>query len=255
MKLLEGKKGLVFGLANDKSIAWGISEACHKHGAELGFTFLNPSLGKRVIPLAESLGSKVILECDVSNDKQLDNVFAEIGRRWGTIDFIVHSVAFANAEDLKERFVLTSRDGFRVALDISAYSLVALARRARSLMPAGGSILAMTYLGSRLVVPNYRLMGVAKAALEACVRELAVDLGPEGIRVNAISSGPIRTLAASGISDFKKLLGVFEKRAPLRRLTTLEDVGSAAVYLLSNFSSAITGEVQYVDCGFNVTAV
>ncbi len=254
MALLDGKKGLVFGLANQKSIAWGISEACRLQGAELGFTYLNEALGKRVIPLAESLGSKLILECDVSNDDDLDRVFRTVGKEWGSIDFIIHSVAYAPPEELKERFLLTSRDGFRIALDVSAYSLIALTRHARALMPTGGSVLTLTYLGSTNVIPHYRLMGVAKAALEASVRELAVDLGPEGIRVNAISAGPIRTLAASGISDFKRLLGGFEERAPLRRLTTIEDVGSSAVYLLSNLSAAVTGEVHYVDCGFNVTA-
>ena len=255
MKLLEGKRGLVIGVANQRSIAWGIAEACHRHGAELAFTFLNEALEKRVVPLAESVNSKLILRCDVQNDEEIEQVFQTQKAEWGTIDFIVHSVAYANGDDLKERFAKTSREGFKLALDVSAYSLVAVTQRALPVMAPGGSILTLSYLGAAQVVPHYRLMGVAKAALEAAVRELAADLGPEGLRVNAISAGPIKTLAASGIADFRQLLGAFESRAPLRRLTTIEDVGSSAVYLVSDLAAAVTGEIHYVDCGFNVTAL
>ena len=254
MKLLEGKKGLVFGVANQRSIAWGIAQACAEHGAELGFTFLNEALEKRVVPLAESIGSKFVVKCDVQKDEEIDSVFEEVKKRWGSVDFIIHSVAFANGDDLKNRFHQTTRQGFQLALDVSAYSFVAVAQRAMPLMSRGGSILTMSYFGAVAVVPHYRVMGVAKAALEAAVRELAVDLGAEGIRVNGISAGPIKTLAASGISDFRDLLTAFEARAPLRRLTTIEDVGASSVYLLSDLAAAVTGEVHYVDCGFNVTA-
>jgi enoyl-[acyl-carrier protein] reductase I len=255
MKFLENKKGLIVGVANERSIAWGIAEACHAAGAKLGFTYLNEALEKRVRPLAESLGSELILRCDVQNERELDAAFREVAEAWGSVDFIVHSVAYAPAEDLRQRFLLTSRDGFRLALDVSAYSLVALMQRAYPLMKEGGAVLTLTYLGSTLVVPHYRVMGVAKAALEATVRELAADLGPEKIRVNAISAGPIRTLAASGIAEFKALLSHFEGRAPLRRLTTIEDVGSVGAFLVSDLSQAITGEVMFVDCGFNTTAI
>lgn len=254
MKLLEGKKGLVFGVANQRSIAWGIAQACADHGAELGFTFLNEALEKRVVPLAESLGSNFVVKCDVQKDEEIEEVFQEVKKRWGTVDFVIHSVAFANGEDLKNRFHQTSRQGFQLALDVSAYSFMAVAQRAVPLMSAGGSLLTLSYFGAVAVVPHYRVMGVAKAALEASVRELAVDLGAEGIRVNGISAGPIKTLAASGIADFRDLLTAFEARAPLRRLTTIEDVGASSVYLLSDLAAAVTGEIHYVDCGFNVTA-
>ena len=253
MKTLEGKKGLVIGVANNRSIAWGIAQAAKNHGAELAFTYLNDALEKRVTPLAESVGSKLVLPCDVQKDEDIDQVFSRLQDEWGQIDFLVHSVAYAQAEDLKDRFVQTSRAGFSLALDVSAYSLVAVAQRARHLMPRGASIITLSYLGARQVVPHYRLMGVAKAALEACVRELAVDLGEDGIRVNAVSAGPIRTLAASGIADFRQLVNAFEIRAPLKTLVTIEDVGESSVYLLSDMSRAVTGEIHYVDCGFNVT--
>ena len=253
--LLTGKKGLILGLANKKSIAWGIARACHEQGASLAFTYLNEALEKRVRPLAESTGSELILPCDVQSDEQIDELFAEVEKAWGKLDFLVHSVAFANMDDLKGRFSETSRDGFKLALDISAYSLVATSRRAAPLMKEGGAIISLSYLGAVKVVSNYRLMGVAKAALEASVRELACDLGSEGIRVNAISAGPIKTLAASGVSDFKSLLSSFEGRAPLGKLAFTEDIGNSAVYLLSELSSAVTGEIHYVDCGFNITAL
>lgn len=255
MRLLEGKRGLIVGVANNRSIAWGIAQACRDHGATLGFTYLNEALQKRVQPLAESVGSDVVLPCDVQNDEDLDRLFADIKERWGGLDFLLHSVAYASGDDLKERFLKTSRAGFSLAMDVSAYSLVALAQRAVPLMKSGGSILTLSYLGATSVVPHYRVMGAAKAALEACVRELSVDLGPENIRVNAISAGPIRTLAASGISDFKELLNHFEGRAPLRRLVTIEDVGQSGVYFLSDLSRAVTGEIHFVDAGFNITAI
>ena len=254
MKLLEGKKGLIIGLANNKSIAWGVAQRCKEHGAELGFTYLNEALEKRVRPLAESLGSNLIVECDVQKDDDIVRLFNETEKHWGKLDFVVHSVAFAAADDLKGRFHLVSRDGFKLAMDISTYSLVKIAAEAKRLMTDSGSILTMTYYGAEKVVPNYRLMGVVKAALEASVRELAVDLGSDWIRVNAISAGPIRTLAASGVADFKALLNGFEARAPLKRLVSIDDVGNAAVYLLSDMARSVTGEVHYVDCGFNVTA-
>lgn len=255
MKLLEGKRGLIFGLANNKSIAWGISQKCHEQGASLGFTYINDALEKRVRPLAESLSSELILPCDVQSDEQLDAVFAEVEKAWGSLDFVVHAVAFASGEDLKKPFIETSRAGFQLALDVSAYSLVAMARRAAGLMKSGGSIITLSYLGAEKVVTNYRVMGVAKAALEACVRELAVDLGQNNVRINAISAGPIKTLAASGIPGFRELLGRFEERAPLRRTATQEDVGNSALYFLSELSGAVTGETHYVDCGFNITAL
>ena len=253
MGVLQGKKGLVIGVANNRSIAWGIAEAAKNQGADLAFTYLNEALEKRVRPLAEKVNSNLIIPCDVQKDEDIDNVFAAVKEHWGELDFIVHSVAFANGDDLKQGFSDTSRAGFSLAMDISAYSLVAVAQRAKHIMKPGGSIITLSYLGARQVVPHYRVMGVAKAALEACVRELSADLGEQGIRVNAISAGPIRTLAASGISDFKQLVNAFEVRAPLKKLVSIEDVGQSGVYLLSDMSTAVTGEIHYVDCGFNVT--
>jgi len=255
MGVLTGKRGLILGLANERSIAWGITEACRREGADLAFTYLNEALEKRVRPLAEQVGSSLVVKCDVQLDEDIDSCFEEIKKAWGTLDFVIHSVAYANGDDLKGRFVDTSRAGFGLAMDVSAYSLVAVTKRAKELMPNGGSVLTLSYYGAEKVVPNYRVMGVAKAALEACVRELAVDLGEQNVRVNAISAGPIRTLAASGIADFKQLLSHFEGRAPLKRLTTIEDVGNSAAYLASDLAGAVTGEVLYVDCGFNVTAI
>lgn len=253
--LLAGKKGLILGVANQRSIAWGIAQAAKAQGATLGFTYLNEALEKRVRPLAESVEADLILPCDVQNDQDIEALFDEVKAKWGKLDFLVHSVAYADAADLKDRFSKTSREGFKLALDVSAYSLVAVADKAAPLMTDGGSIITLTYHGAQQVVPNYRLMGVAKAALEASVRELAADLGQDGIRVNAISAGPIKTLAASGLSDFKSMLATCEERAPLKRLVNIEDVGNAAVYFLSDLSSAVTGEIQYVDGGFSVTAL
>jgi enoyl-[acyl-carrier protein] reductase I len=255
MKLLEGKKGVILGLANERSIAWGIAQACHDQGAQLAFSYLNEALEKRVRPLAASIGSELVLPCDVQKDAEIESFFAEIKKAWGTVDFVVHSVAFASGDDLKGRFLNTTRSGFQLAMDVSAYSLIAVSREAAPLMTNGGSIITLSYLGAVQVVPNYRVMGVAKAALEAAVRELAADLGSQGVRVNAISAGPIKTLAAAGIADFRSLLTTFETRAPLKRNTTTEDVGKSSLFLLSDLGQGVTGETLYVDCGFNITAM
>jgi enoyl-[acyl-carrier protein] reductase I len=251
MGLLTGKRGIIFGVANDMSIAWGIAQKLKEEGAELAFTYLNEALAKRVRPLAESLGSTLILPCDVASDAEIEAVYSTLKQEWGTIDFVVHAVAFANREDLKHPFSQTSRDGFKLAMDISAYSLVAVTRYAVPLMPKGGSIITLTYLGATRAVPNYNVMGVAKAALESSTRYLAAELGEKGIRVNAISAGPIRTLAASGIANFKAKIGLMDDNAPLRRTVTQEEVGKSALYLLSDLSSGVTGEVHFVDAGFN----
>ncbi|HEX9143160.1 MAG TPA: enoyl-ACP reductase [Candidatus Binatia bacterium] len=253
MKLLEGKKAAIFGVANDRSIAWAISEAFHAQGAELAFTFAGEVLEKRVRPLAEGIGAKIILPCDVTKDEEMKQVFATLKQEWGGVDILVHAIAFANKEDLANPYLQTSREGFQLALDISAYSLVALARHVAPLMEGRkGAILTLTYMGSEKVIPNYNVMGVAKAALEASVRYLAHDLGPKGIRVNAISAGPIRTLAAAGISDFRTMLHHVADRAPLKRNIDADEVGKAAIYLCSDWGSAVTGEVLHVDAGYNV---
>lgn len=252
MSLLAGKRGIIFGVANDKSIAWGISQALKDAGAELAFTYLNESLERRVRPLAESLGSTLILPCDVQKDEDIDQVFADVAKAWGGLDFVIHSVAFADREDLKRPFSQTSREGFALAMDVSAYSLVAVARRAAPLMKSGSSIVTLTYLGAQRAVPNYNVMGVAKAALEASVRYLAAEMGPAGIRVNAISAGPIKTLAASGIGQFKEKLKLMDDYAPLRRTVTQEEVGKSTLYFVSDLASGVTGETHFVDAGFNV---
>jgi len=251
MGMFEGKKILVLGVANAKSIAWSVSEALHREGASLGFTYVNEAIEKRLRPLAEGIGSKDIFPCDVQSDQELDQLFSEIESRWGQIDGIVHSVAFAEREDLQNPFSETSRAGFQLALDVSAYSLIGVCGRAKKLMPEGGSVITMTYLGSERVVKNYNVMGVAKAALESSVRYLAADLGEQNIRVNAISAGPIKTLAASGIPQFKEMLNNFAVNAPLKRNVTTEDVAKTAMYLLGDLSSGVTAETVFVDCGFN----
>jgi enoyl-[acyl-carrier protein] reductase I len=255
MGLLDGKRALIFGVANDHSIAWGIAQALHAHGAAVGFSSVEALIDKRVRPLAQSIGSSFVEPCDVSDDEQIARVFARWDEAYGQLDILVHALAFARREDLDGRFVDTSRDGFALALDVSAYSLVALAHSAEPLMPSGGSIITLTYYGAEKVVANYNVMGVAKAALEASVRYLAADLGPAGIRVNAISAGPVRTLAASGIAGFKSLYGRFRDVTPLRRNISIDDVGATAAYLASDLSRAVTGEVVYVDGGFNVLGV
>jgi enoyl-[acyl-carrier protein] reductase I len=253
MKLLEGKKGVIFGVANERSIAWAIAEALHAEGAELGFTYAGEVLEKRVRPLAEGIGAKIVLPCDVAKDEEIEKVFATLKQEWGSLDILIHAIAFANKEDLSNPYLQTSRQGFHLAIDVSAYSLVALARRAAPLMEGRyGSILTLTYIGSEKVIPNYNVMGVAKAALEASVRYLAHDLGAKGIRVNAISAGPIRTLAASGIAGFKEMLHYVGERAPLKRNIDAEEVGKAALYLCSDWGSAVTGEVVHVDAGYNI---
>ncbi len=255
MGLLDGKKALVFGVANDHSIAWGIARALHDEGATVGFSSVESLIEKRVRPLAESIGSTFVEPCDVQSDEQIRGVIAKWQAAHGEIDVLVHALAFAKREDLEGAFVDTSREGFALALDVSAYSLVALVREARPALRAGSSVLTLTYYGAEKVVANYNVMGVAKAALEASVRYLAADLGPDGVRVNAISAGPVRTLAAAGISGFKGLYRSFADVAPLRSNITIEDVGKTALWLASDLSSAVTGEVIYVDGGFNVLGV
>jgi enoyl-[acyl-carrier protein] reductase I len=252
MSLLEGKKALVFGVANDMSNAWGIARALHEQGAIVGFSSIESLIDKRVRPLAAKLGSTFVEPCDVQDDEQIRAVFEKWQAEHGTLDVLVHSLAFAPKEDLDGSFVETSREGFRIALDVSAYSLVALVREARRVLGRGSSVMTLTYYGAEKVMSNYRVMGIAKAALEACVRYLAAELGPQGIRVNAISPGPVRTLAAHGVSGFKQMYRSFPEIAPLRSTITIEEVGRTAVYLASELSSAVTGEVIYVDGGFNI---
>jgi enoyl-[acyl-carrier protein] reductase I len=253
--LLDGKKALIFGVANDHSIAWGIARALHGAGATVGFSSVESLLEKRVRPLAMSIGATFVEPCDVQSDDQIRAVMAKWRAAHGEIDILVHALAFARREDLEGSFVDTSRDGFALAMDVSAYSLVALVREARPLLRRGSAVLTLSYYGAEKVVAHYNVMGVAKAALEASVRYLAADLGPDGVRVNAISAGPVRTLAAAGIAGFKKLYGSFADVAPLRANITPEDVGKAALWLCSDLASAVTGEVVYVDGGFNVMGV
>jgi len=255
MGLLDGRNALVFGVANDHSIAWGIAQALHGEGATIGFSSVESLIDKRVRPLATSIGSTFVEPCDVQSDADIERVFARWGETTDHLDILVHALAFAKREDLSGGFVDTSRDGFALAMDVSAFSLIALARSARPYLRAGSSIVTLTYYGSEKVVANYNVMGVAKAALEASVRYLAADLGPDGVRVNAISAGPIRTLAAAGIAGFKAMYGAFDEVAPLRSNISIEDVGRTAVYLASDLSSAVTGEVIYVDGGFNIVGV
>ncbi len=253
--LMKGKRGLIMGLANTRSLAWGIAQKLAEHGAELAFSYQGEALGKRVAPLAAQLGSDVTLDCDVSDMAALDRTFAQLQERWGTLDFLVHAIGFSDKNELRGRFVDTSLDNFLMTMNVSAYSLVAVTRRAAAMMPDGGSVLTLTYYGAEKVVPHYNVMGVAKAALEASVRYLANDLGPDGIRVNALSAGPVKTLAASGIGDFRYILRWNELNAPLRRNITIEDVGGAGLYLLSDLASGVTGEVHHVDAGYHVVGM
>ena len=250
--LMAGRRGLIMGVANDHSIAWGIAETLSRHGAELAFTYQGEALGRRVVPLAESVGSALVFPCDVVDNDTLDATFEALGTAWGSLDFVVHAIAYSDKDELKGRYVETSRENFRHTLDISCYSFTEIARRAAALMPDGGNLLTLTYDGSQRVMPNYNVMGVAKAALEASVRYLAVDLGPQGIRVNAISAGPMRTLAGSAIASARFVYKWQGENAPLRRNVALDDIGGAGLYLLSDLSSAVTGEILYVDCGYNV---
>jgi enoyl-[acyl-carrier protein] reductase I len=250
MGLLDGKKGLVLGVANDHSIAWGIAQALHGAGAELGFNYLGEALERRVRPLAASVDARLIEPCNFNNDEEIEALMVKTKEVFGTIDFIIHCVAFANREHLNGRYLKVDRAGFMTALEVSAYSLTAIVKAAEPLLNPGASILTLTYLGSQQIITNYNVMGVAKAALEASVRYLANDLGPSNIRVNAISAGPLRTLSASGIADFRSMYKSFGEVAPLRRNITTEDVGKTALYLVSDLSSAVTGEIIYVDAGF-----
>jgi enoyl-[acyl-carrier protein] reductase I len=250
--LMEGKRGLIMGLANDRSLAWGIARALSSQGAELAFSYQGEALEKRVRPLAAELGSDMLIDCDVSSMDALDAAFADISKRWDSIDFVVHAIGYSDKNELRGKFVDTSMDNFLMTMNISVYSFVAVAQRARALMTDGGSLLTLTYYGAEKTIPHYNVMGVAKAALESSVKYLAVDLGPERIRVNAISAGPIKTLAASGIGDFRYIMKWNELNSPLRRNVTIEDVGGAGLYLLSDLASGVTGEVHHVDAGYNV---
>jgi len=253
--LMAGKRGLVMGVANDRSIAWGIARAVAAQGAEVAFTYQGEALERRVRPLAESVGSKLVLPCDVTDDASVDSAFGTIKEAWGRLDFLVHAIGFANKDYLRGRYLDTPRDVFLQALDISAYSFVSVSQRAVPLMKPGGALLTMSYLGAERVTPHYNVMGVAKAALEASVRYLAADLGGVGIRVNAISAGPIKTLAASGIGDFRYILKWNQYNSPLKRNVTIEEVGGAGLYLLSDLSAGVTGEVHHVDSGFHVVGM
>lgn len=254
-QLLTGKRGLIMGLANDKSIAWGIAKACADAGAELAFSFQGEALKKRVVPLAEQLGSDIVLPCDVSDEASMDALFASLEEKWGKLDFVVHAIGFSDKNELRGRYVDTSRDNFQMTMDISVYSFTAIAKRAEKMMAEGGSMLTLTYYGAEQVMPHYNVMGVAKAALEASVKYLAEDLGKDGIRVNAISAGPIKTLAASGIGDFRYIMKWNEYNSPLRRNVTTDDVGKSALYLLSDLSSGVTGENLHVDAGYHVVGM
>jgi len=250
--LMQGKRGLIMGLANERSLAWGITKALADQGAELAFSYQGEALEKRVRPLAESVGSDFLIDCDVSDMAGLDAAFETLAARWPTIDFVVHAIGFSDKNELRGKYVDTSLENFLLTMNISAYSFVAVTRRARAMMPNGGSVLTLSYYGAEKVVPHYNVMGVAKAALETSVKYLAMDLGPENIRVNAISAGPIKTLAASGIGDFRYILKWNELNSPLRRNVTIEDVGGAALYMLSDLASGVTGEIHHVDAGYNV---
>ena len=253
--LMHGKKGLIMGVANNRSIAWGIAQAVQAQGAELAFTFQGEALEKRVRPLAQSVGSDIVLPCDVTDPDSVDAVFAVIEQRWGKLDFLVHAIAYSDKDQLKGRYVDTTRENFLKTMDISCYSFTKVCRRAAPLMTDGGSLVTLTYAGSERVMPHYNVMGVAKAALEASVRYMAEDLGRDRIRVNAISAGPMKTLAASGIGDFRYILKWHEYNSPLRRNVTLEDVGNAGLYLLSDLSGGVTGEIHHVDCGYNIVGM
>lgn len=252
MRLMKGKRGLVMGVANDHSIAWGIARALHAHGAEMAFTYQDEPFGKRVRPLAESIGAKHVVQCDAAKEEDLDRVFAYLGKEWGSIDFVVHAIAYSDKNELKGHYVDTTLGNFLNSMHISCYSFTSVARRAKELMKNGGSLITLTYLGSEKVMPNYNVMGVAKAALEASVRYLAADLGPQNIRVNSISAGPMRTLAGAVIGNARHTFKFTTQASPLGRPVTLEELGNTALYFLSDLSSAVTGENHYVDCGFNV---
>ena len=250
--VMAGKRGLVMGVANERSIAWGIAKTAAEHGAELAFTYQGDALLKRLEPLAQSVGSDTIMQCDVTEDRSIEEAFALIRKKWGKLDFLVHAIAYSDKEELKGEYVNTTRDNFLRTLDISCYSFTSVAKHAADLMENGGSLLTLSYYGSERVMPHYNVMGVAKAALEASVRYLAVDLGAQGIRVNGLSAGPMKTLAASGIGDFRYILKWNQYNSPLKRNVTLDDVGGAAMYLLSDLASGVSGEIHHVVCGFNI---
>ncbi|HYD19429.1 MAG TPA: SDR family oxidoreductase [Patescibacteria group bacterium] len=253
--IMKGKRGLVMGVANDHSIAWGIAQTLHKHGAEMAFTYQDEAFGKRLRPLAESIGAKTVIQCDASKEDDLDRVFAQLKNDWGNIDFLVHAIAFSDKNELKGQYVDTTLANFLTSMHVSCYSFTSVARRAKDLMTNGGSMITLSYLGSERVMPNYNVMGVAKAALEASVRYMAADLGPKNIRVNSISAGPMRTLAGAVIGNARHTFKFTTKASPLGRPVTLEELGNTALYFLSDLSSAVTGENHYVDCGFNVVGM
>ncbi len=253
--LMAGKKGLIMGVANNRSIAWQIAQATSNQGADLAFTFQGEALQKRVVPLAESVGSEIVLPCDVTDDSSIDAVFAEIKKKWGKLDFVLHGIAFSDKDELTGKYLDTSADNFALTMQISCYSFTAICQRAQEFMTDGGALLTLTYAGSERVMPHYNVMGVAKAALEASVRYLAEDLGSQNIRVNSLSAGPMKTLAASGIGDFRYILKWNEYNSPLRRNVSNEDVGGSGMYLLSDLSSGVTGETHHVDCGYNIVGM
>jgi enoyl-[acyl-carrier protein] reductase I len=255
ISLLAGKRGLIMGVANNHSIAWGIAETLAKHGAELAFTYQGEALGKRVKPLAESVGAKLVLPCDVEDIASVDATFAAIREAWGRLDFLVHAIGFSDKNELKGRYADTSRENFSRTMVISAFSFTEAARRAAELMTSGGSMITLTYGGSSRVMPNYNVMGLAKAALEASVRYLAADFGPSGIRVNALSPGPVRTLAGAGISDARAMFSFQQKHSPLRKSVSLEEIGGSALYFLSDLSGGVTGEVHHIDAGYNIISM
>jgi enoyl-[acyl-carrier protein] reductase I len=254
-KILEGKRGLIMGVANDRSLAWGIAKSCHDAGAELAFTYQGEALKKRVVPLAQSVDSNLILECDVSEMDSIDKTFAQISKIWGKLDFLVHAIGFSDKNELRGRYVDTSLTNFEMTMNISVYSFTAVAQRAEKLMQDGGSMLTLTYYGAEKVLPHYNVMGIAKAALEASVKYMAMDLGPKNIRVNCLSAGTVKTLAASGIGDFRYIMKWNELNSPLRRNVTQSEVGKSAIYLLSDLSSGVTGENVHVDAGYHVVGM
>jgi enoyl-[acyl-carrier protein] reductase I len=253
--VMAGKKGLIMGVANERSIAWGIAKTAAAHGAELAFTYQGEALLKRLKPLAKSVGSDIIMQCDVTEDESIEETFKVIKAKWGKLDFLVHAIAYSDKEELKGEYVNTTRDNFNRTLDISCYSFTSVAKQAADLMTGGGSLLTLSYYGAERVMPHYNVMGVAKAALEASVRYLAVDLGGQGIRVNGLSAGPMKTLAASGIGDFRYILKWNQYNSPLKRNVTLDDVGGAAMYLLSDLASGVSGEIHHVDCGYHIVGM
>ena len=255
LPLMNKKKGLIMGVANERSIAWSIAKTAHEHGAELAFTYQGDALLKPVAPLADSIGSKILLPCDVNKDASIDDVFSELSKAWGTIDFVVHAIAYSDRDELKGKYVDTSKDNFSQTMLISCYSFTAVCNRAQKLMTNGGSLITLTYAGSERVMPHYNVMGVAKAGLEASVKYLAEDLGPKNIRVNALSPGPMKTLAASGVGDFRYILKWNQYNSPLRRNVTNEDVGGAGLYFLSDLSTGVTGEIHHIDCGYNIVGM